>query len=121
MSVIAEVWPVVADEHGIWLVSGGDAWRSYAVSADSEPHSGLARDRWPAALPVSAELLPAVGNPPPHGAAEAPVPRYIDVLYHGLRHLRFLIDTDASARESLTGYWTEHLGRLSPLLAGMYD
>jgi hypothetical protein len=38
MSVIAEVWPVVADEHGIWLVSGGDAWRSYAVPADSEPH-----------------------------------------------------------------------------------
>ncbi|MGH3856889.1 MAG: hypothetical protein ACRDR6_26095 [Pseudonocardiaceae bacterium] len=161
MSIIAEVWPVVADEHGIWLVSGGDAWRSYAVPADSEPHfevelvlasydagrpvllhstswrtdgprivltymavldcPSLARDRWAAALPVSAELLPAVGNPPPHGAAEAPVPRYIDVLYHGLRHLRFLIDTDASARESLAGNWTAHLGRLSPVLAGMYD
>ena len=27
MTVTVEVWPVSADEAGIWLVSGGDAWR----------------------------------------------------------------------------------------------
>ncbi len=161
MSVVVEVWPVTADEHGIWLVSGGDAWRSPPVPADSEPHfevelitagHGLAQpallhstswrpdgpavvltymavldcpelalSQWPAALPVSPELLPSVGNPPAHGPAEVPVPRYIDVLFHGIRHLKLLADTDASARGVLTGNWARHLSQLEPALSGMYD
>jgi hypothetical protein len=161
MTVVVEVWPVAADEHGIWLVSGGDAWRSPAIPADSEPHfevellmashdswpprllhstswrpdgpaivltymavldaPGLVCSRWSAARPVSADLLPAVGNPIPHGPAEIPVPRYIDVLHHGLRHLRFLLDTDASARTALTGHWALWLEQMRPALAGMYE
>ena len=38
MRVVAEVWPVAADEVGLWLVSGGDAWRSDAVMADGDVH-----------------------------------------------------------------------------------
>lgn len=161
MNVICEVWPVSADEHGIWLVSGGDAWRSPAIPADSEPHfevelllashgadqpsllhstswrpdgptivltymavldsPGLVLSRWPTARPVSADLLPAVGNPAPHGPVEVPVPRYVDVLHHGLRHLRFLADTDASARTALTGHWVTWLEQMRPALAGMYE
>ncbi len=161
MGAVVEVWPVAADEIGIWLASGGDAWRSPRIPADSEPHfeveslllaqgmggatllhstswradgptivltyiavlpvDGLVRERWTGALPVSEDLLPTVGNPPPHGAAEIPIPRYVDVLHHGLRHLRFLLDTDATARQALTGHWVEHLTRLSPVLAGMYE
>jgi hypothetical protein len=85
------------------------------------PCDGLVLDQWPGALPVPPELLPAVGNPFPHGAAEVPVPRYIDVLFHALRHLRFLIDTDATARAVLAGYWAEHLAQLEPALSGMYE
>ncbi len=100
-----------------WRPDGPTVVLTYvAVIPVAEP----VRVRWAAALPVSEQLLPAVGNPPPHGAAEIPVPRYIDVLHHGLRHMRFLLDTDASAREALTGHWAEHLEQLTPVLAGMY-
>lgn len=161
MGVAPEIWPVAADEHGPWLLSGGDAWRGDRIPADSEPHfevegvlwrhgvtepallhstswrpvgprvvltymavvdvAGLVRAEWPSALPISADLLDEVGNPWPHGPAEVAVPRDVDVLYHGLRHLRFLADWDSSAREALTGWWKQHLAQLSPALAGMYE
>ncbi len=39
MQVWVEVWPVAADPVGIWLVSGGDAWKpGLPVMADSTPH-----------------------------------------------------------------------------------
>lgn len=162
MGCSVECWPLAADEHGIWLISGGDAWRSPPIPADSEPHFEIElliasheSDRpelvhstswradgpaivltyiatfstlgrlvpkcWPSAAPVPADLLRAVGKPFSHGAAEVPVPRYIDVLLHGIRHLRFLRDTDATARSVLTGHWAEHLAQLEPALSGMYE
>lgn len=161
MGCRVEVWPVAADEHGIWLVSGGDAWRSPAIPASSEPHfevelliaghdvglpsllhstswrpdgpsivltymavlpcGELVLGRWPGARPISVDLLPAVGNPPVHGAAEVPVPRYVDVLHHGLRHFTMLMQTDTSARDVLSGHWATHLAHLEPALAGMYE
>src|SRR4051794_7222248 len=40
MAVWVEVWPVAADQIGIWLLSGQDAWRpALPVPADSEPHA----------------------------------------------------------------------------------
>ena len=158
MGVIVEVWPVAADQTGIWLLSGQDALRSDRIPSDSEPHwevenllgygekaallhstswridgprivlthmaviatADLVRADWPGAMPIAAELLPTVGNPAPHGAAEVPAPRYVDVLMHGLRHLRFLLDTDAGARGVLTGRWAQHLAAMEPALAGMY-
>jgi hypothetical protein len=160
MTVVVEVWPLAADEHGIWLVSGTDAWRSAPIGADSEPHfevelilaevagsdpvllhstswrpdgpamvltymavlptRGLVLDSWPAAQPVALELLGVVGNPLPHHPAEVPAPRYVDVLHHGLRHLAFLVSTDASVSNALTGLWTQWLEQMRPALAGMY-
>lgn len=160
MNVVVEVWPLAADEAGIWLLDR-DAWRSAPIPADSEPHfeveltmaehglhdvallhstswrpdgpsvvltyvaavhvAGPVRAEWSAAEPVPADLLPVVGNPLPHGAAEAPVPRYIDVLHHAIRHLCFLADTDAAARQALVGYWPTYLEHLAPALAGMYE
>lgn len=35
MGVSVELWPLAADGTGIWLVSGGDAWRSDRIMADS--------------------------------------------------------------------------------------
>jgi len=162
MTTRVEVWPVAADELGIWLISGDDAWRpDLPVMADNEPHfdvelelashhakdsttllhstswrvdgssvvltymavieaEGFVRDAWPAARPVSLKLAQHVGTPHPHAAIEPPTPRYIDVLLHGLRHLRFLLDTDASAAAVLAEPWPEHLKGLEPALAGMY-
>jgi hypothetical protein len=162
MTVRVEVWPVVADEVGLWLVSGGDAWRSDAVMADSEPHAevelllwengasgkvelihstswradgpstvltymvifnneGLARDDWPAALPIGLDLATVVGRPPTHAAVDAPAPRYIDVLLHGVRHLRFLLDHDATNAAAMNELWRRHLSVLQPALSTMYD
>ena len=159
-----EIWPLAADDVGIWLLSGDDAWRpSLPVGAASEPHaevelgleengvekssvvlvhstswradgpavvltyvvvvrppSGLIRDDWPEARPVSAQLPDAVGKPPVNVPTDPPAPRYIDVLLHAIRHLRFLLDTDSAARDALTGAWRQHLLHLEPALAGMY-
>jgi hypothetical protein len=42
MQVWVEVWPVAADQTGIWLVSGDDAWRPLiSVTADTEPHAEI--------------------------------------------------------------------------------
>ncbi len=35
MGVHIELWTLAADDAGIWLVSGGDAWRSARIDADS--------------------------------------------------------------------------------------
>jgi hypothetical protein len=164
MTVRVEVWPVAADDVGIWLISGMDAWRAaLPVPADSEPHAevelllstngidgsdvpllhstswrvdgatvvltyvavirrpGLVRESWPQALPVSLDLAAEVGRPPTHGAAEVPVPRYVDVLLHALRHVAFLRDSDGTARAALDVHWLAHLARLRPALAGMYE
>lgn len=82
--------------------------------------TGAVREEWPLAAPVPADLLEAVGNPLPHDPAGPPLPRYIDVLYHALRHLSYLRNTAAAEREVLSGHWATHLERLEPALAGMY-
>jgi len=163
MAAWVEVWPLAADDNGIWLVSGGDAWRGIVpIPADGDPlfevkllvsmhnpgmqldliHStswrvdgqsilltwvGIARvdnlviDQWPNALPVTAKLFEKVGNPITHAANEPPTPRDIDVLMHAVRHLRFLRDTDESAREVMTEAWLRHLASWEPALSGMYS
>lgn len=162
MNVTVEVWPVAADEAGLWLVSGDDAWRYGPITADSDVHyeveflmcehgihgedvtaahstswrpdgptvvltymaaikvDGYARDRWLDARPITATLAEAVGKPAPHAATAPPIPRYIDVLMHGLRHLHYLIDTDAENAAAMGELWREHLEPLRPALAGMY-
>lgn len=160
--VVIEVWPVSADDIGLWLISGNDAWRSEAVRKDSDPHAtvtnlleangaaegvkllhstswraeetaviltyvavigcnAFVRDQWANAAPISPVLPDAVGKPIPVEATEAPIPRYIDVLMHGLRHLQFLLQTDSAARSALCGRWPDHLAAFRQALAGMYD
>ena len=173
MTVTVEVWPLAADDAGLWLLSDGDAWRYGPVEATSDVHyevelllfqhgidpgdavfirvpadtpqtgalhstswrphgptivltymavvkaGGYARERWPAAVPLTAALPEAVGKAPPHGAAEAPVPRLVDVPLHGLRHLRFLMDYDAETSAVLDENWRRHLAPLEPALFTM--
>lgn len=77
--------------------------------------------KFPGALPISAQFADAVGQPPTHGAAEAPLVRFSDVLLHGLRHLAFLLQTDATSAGVLDANWRAHLAGLRPALAGMYS
>jgi hypothetical protein len=163
MGVTIEVWPVAADNAGIGLLSGRDAWRDGPVMADSDVHyevefllrgrgvreqdvavihstswrpdgpavvltymavinvAGYVRETWPDAVPITPALSAAVGNAPPHGAAEVPVPRLVDVPLHGLRHLRFLMDRDAETAAALDGNWRRHLRPLEPAMATMFS
>jgi len=78
------------------------------------------RNAWQGALPISRALTEQVGPPAPNAATDPPIPRYIDVLLHAVRHLRFLLAEDATAAASLDTTWQRHLSGLRPALAGMY-
>ena len=165
MGITVEVWPLAADDAGIWLVSGGDALRWGPVMADGDVHYeaetllrgfGVALDQvpvihstswrphgqavvltymavvrvpgyvletWPDAAPVTAALPAAVRKAPAHGAAEVPVPRVVDVLLHGIRHLKFLAgpEGDAETAAALDATWLRHLAPLRPALAEMFS
>lgn len=162
LQVRVEVWPIAADEVGLWLVSGDDAYRSGAVPADNEPHAeveyalsqhhlldqarlihstswrvdgpavyltylvaietnDLVKATYPNAHPIALPLAHHVGQPPTHSPVEAPAPRYIDVLLHGLRHLVYLRDNDATNGAAIPPNWQQHLDGLTPALARMYD
>jgi hypothetical protein len=97
-----------------WRVDEPHLILTYIVVIQS---TDLVREAWPKAAPISLDLAKAVGKPEPHGA---PVPRYIDVLMHGLRHLRFLLDTDTDNASALNQHWKYHLSQLQPALATMY-
>ncbi len=162
MGVRIELWVVAADQAGIWLLNGDDAWRTDRISADEDVHAEVellayghapdlalsvihstswrqdgpgivltyvaigqagefVQDRWPRALPITAELLEEVGRAFPHAADEAPIPRHIDVLMHAVRHLRFLRDTDTPTRDAMSADWRRHLEAFEPALSGMYS
>jgi|SRR5579875_1985507 len=158
MTLQVEVWCLLADNEGIHLISGTEAWRSESIPVDTDPHwvvqqilrensaltaakiihstSWRAEDesviltyvavldcpnRWPNAQLVSAALPDFVGRPATHAANDAPTPRYIDVLLHALRHLRFLREHDATAAAAFSSAWREHLENFTPALAGMYS
>lgn len=162
MGVRAELWIVAADQTGIWLLNGDDAWRSDRISADGDVHAEVellayghapdlalsvihstswrqdgpgvvltyvaigqagefVQDRWPSALPITTQLVELAGRPYPHDAAQAPLPRHLDVLMHAVRHLRFLRDTDAPTRDAMSAEWRHYLEAFEPALAGMYS
>lgn len=75
---------------------------------------------FPDARPVGLDLADKVGRPPMHGATEVPVPRYVDVLLHAIRHLRFLLDNDDESATGITLPMRRHIEKLRPALAGMY-
>lgn len=101
-----------------WRVDGPHLIVTYmaVIRADD-----LVKGIWPGARPITAALADAVGKPPAHAPTEAPAPRYIDVLNHGLRHLRFLLDHDDSNSAALGDLWRRHLEPLKPALARMYS
>jgi hypothetical protein len=80
----------------------------------------LVRGIWPGALPITLAAVEKVGKPEPHAPDAAPSPSHFHVLMHGLRHLRFLMDTDPSNAEAMGPLMRQHLEPLRPALAGLY-
>jgi hypothetical protein len=101
-----------------WRVDGPSVVLTYI--AVIRPR-GLVLDEWPHALPITPEVVEAVGQPPTHGPTEVPVPRYIDVVAHSVRHVAYLRDTDATSRDALDEHWLRALEPMRPALAGMYE
>ena len=101
-----------------WRADGPHVILTYIAVVD---RSGIVVTHWPQALPLGDELLTVVGPPPTNPADAAPLPRYIDVLAHAVRHLRFLQDHDATASAAMPPTLAEHLTRLAPALAGLYS
>jgi hypothetical protein len=80
----------------------------------------LVLDRWRGAQPVTVLAANAVGRPRTHAANEPPEPSDFHVLMHGLRHLKYLLDHDATAAAALGAQWRRHLEPFEPALAEMY-
>ena len=100
-----------------WRTDGAAVVLTYVVVVEC---GAVVRDRWPGARPVGVRLAQLVGHPSAHSPVEPPAPRYVDVLFHALRHLRFLLDTDAANAAALDKWWRRHLATLRPSLSGMY-
>lgn len=101
-----------------WRTEGTAMICTYLAVIDVE---GYVLADWPDACPVTVEVADANGRPPTHGPLDPPTPRYWDVLLHGLRHLRFLLDHDATVAGALGERWARALGPLEPAIAKMYD
>lgn len=100
-----------------WRVDGPAVVLTYVAIVKT---ADLVRSQWPKSLPISTALPNEVGKPIPNEPTDAPAPRYIDVLMHALRHLRFLLDTDSTNAAAMDDSWRLHLNSLQPALAGMY-
>lgn len=101
-----------------WRQEGDTVILTYiAVIESAPPIDG----EWVYAQRITPELIDSAGKPLLHGPAEPPTPRYIDVLTHAVRHLRFLLETDAQARSGLDEKWRAHLHAIEPALSGMYQ
>lgn len=135
MTVRVEVWPLAADDTGIWLISGDDAWRpALPVGADSEPHSevelalashGIAegvallhstswRDDGPSVvLTYVAVIRPRdlVLDQWPH--ARPVSPEASEALLNAARQVAHLLDTDATCAAALDEHWRWHLRALA--------
>jgi hypothetical protein len=81
----------------------------------------LARDAWPEAPARQPGPGQRRREALPYTPTEPPTPRHIDVLFHALRHLRFLLETDATSAATLSQHWKRYLAELRPALATMYD
>lgn len=81
---------------------------------------GRVLSSWPTAHPITADLAALVDKPWAHGPVDKPLPRWFDVLWHGIGHLRWLNEHNSTVHEALPGYWQAPLAEFTPTIAGMY-
>jgi len=81
----------------------------------------LVRGIWPDARPITVQAVDEVGRPRTHAPDEPPEPSDFHVLIHGLRHLKYLLDHDATSAAAMGDLWRQHLEPFEPALAEMYS
>ena len=86
---------------------------------------GYVLDAYPQAAPVDMALAREWGAPRPHRAAEVPFPRGLDVIYHALGHIRWLMDNNKPVIEDMLDAgiwetWQHWMAGMRPFLAKMY-
>jgi hypothetical protein len=101
-----------------WRVDGPHVVLTYIALVRS---TDLVREAWPSAMPINLDLAEAVGKPLSYNPTEPPTPRHIDVLMHGLRHLRFLMSTDSANATAIDEHTKQYLAKLTPAFAAMYN
>lgn len=119
-------WRVDCDRRIIPGLASGEAAVILTYTVPVHLDVTVLESRWAmSAQPISLLLADAVGRQPVVAVTEAPLPRRIDVLFHGLRHLALLargvgsdaMGLDAVYRAGLTPVWLRHLDGLEPALA----
>lgn len=101
-----------------WRADGPHLIVTYMVVLKADDYI---RATWPGAQPITTRAAAAVGRPTTHAPAEPPEPSDFHVLMHGLRHLKYLLDHDATSAAALGALWREHLAPFEPALAQMYS
>lgn len=101
-----------------WRADGPQLIVTYMVVVRA---SDLVRGCWRNARPITVKAAGKVGAPRTHAPADPPEPSDFHVLMHGLRHLRYLLDHDATNAAAMGGLWRQHLAPFEPALAGMYS
>ena len=101
-----------------WRADGPRLIVTYMVVVTADD---LVRGNWRHALPITVRAAGEVGRPRTHAPDEPPEPSDFHVLMHGLRHLKYLLDHDATSAAAMGDLWRQHLGPFEPALAGMYS
>lgn len=101
-----------------WRADGPHLIVTYMVVVKADD---LVRGIWRDAVPITVQAADVVGRPRTHAPAEPPEPSDFHVLMHGLRHLKYLLDHDATSAAALGPLWRRHLAPFEPALAQMYS
>lgn len=101
-----------------WRADGPRLIVTYMVVVTADD---LVRGTWRDALPITVRAAGEVGRPRTHAPDEPPEPSDFHVLMHGLRHLKYLLEHDATSAAAMGDLWRQHLEPFEPALAAMYS
>jgi len=85
-----------------------------------QPPTEYVLDAWPDAQPITVALADAIDRPPSFEPTKMPAPRYGDVIFHLLRTLSGLMDTDDDNANRAGPLWIGHLKEFKPKFVRMY-
>ena len=112
-------WPSApGPQYTSWRQTEAAIFTTYVAAI--RPPGQYVLDTWPDAEPISRALADVIDRPPSHEPTARPVPRNGDVLFHLLRHVKFLLETDDRNAEALGPLWKKHLEPFTPVLTRMY-
>jgi hypothetical protein len=130
MPVHVEIWPLAADELGLWVADEG-AWRAGPILADTGTHPTIRRalhdhgvadpvrllhsTSWRETNEILVITYAAVLHLEDDELARdrwpdaLPISRHLDALLPVMRHLALLVKTDSTVRDAVGEYWLRWL------------